>query len=345
MQIQPQHWQKRWGTSMTGKRKLQTESIRQPHGQAVHWCFDQKTQHITKPAHDILPPNHRIHKYDKTHSAKCPLYDHLDEDRGHFLRCPDAVWRRWRVELLNAIHMKCHNLRMHPIPTEILLERISEWLSGGTLSPSRYDLRYHQLIQEQNDISWRHIFNDRLTPLKWSELQADHLFVINNTEKHLSGRLWTSAIIKEVWSHWQLVLWTQHNNTIHGLDETSRNAAHRCRAKIMLHEMYSRKDLMKPSDRDKISMISSTTLQKPPTKLWNGSVCTITPPHQSQYPRNWQTKNMRSRFHSGLLPSSSTVLTRSTCKCIISLTHFCGPGAWIELFSLWWTLRPFSSNY
>ena len=102
---------------------------------------------------------------------------------------------------LKAIRVKCDNLRTRPILTEIFLEAISEWLNDGTLSPCRYDLRYYQLFQEQNGIGWRRIFNGRLA-LKWSELQADHLFAINNTEeKDLSGTLWTSAIIKEVWSH------------------------------------------------------------------------------------------------------------------------------------------------
>ena len=47
-------------------------------------------------------------------------------------------------------------------------------------------------------------------------------------------------------------IWIQRNETIHGHDEKSRNQAHRGRAIIMLHEIYSRKDFMKPSDRDKI---------------------------------------------------------------------------------------------
>ena len=72
---------------------------------------------------------------------------------------------------------------------------MAEW--RDSFSPYRYDMRYHQLIQEQNDIGWRHIFNGRLA-LKWSELQADHLFAINNTEKHLSGTLWTSAIMESL---------------------------------------------------------------------------------------------------------------------------------------------------
>lgn len=53
-------------------------------GQAIHRNFDQKT-HNTKLVHDILPTNHRVHRYDKTRSAKCPLCKHLDEDRDHIL--------------------------------------------------------------------------------------------------------------------------------------------------------------------------------------------------------------------------------------------------------------------
>jgi hypothetical protein len=109
----------------------------------------------------------------------------------------------------SSIRVKCDNLRTCPILTIILLDGISKWLKGGTLSQYRCELRYHQLIQEQNDIGWRHIVNGRL-PLQWSELQGrDYLFEINNKQKkHLSGRtLRTSAIIQEVWRHWQVV-WT-----------------------------------------------------------------------------------------------------------------------------------------
>ena len=60
------------------------------------------------------------------------------------------------------------------ILTEILWEGISERLNGGTLSQYRYELKYHQLIQEQNDIGWRHIFNGRLA-LQWSELRTRRL--------------------------------------------------------------------------------------------------------------------------------------------------------------------------
>ena len=52
-------------------------------------------------------------------------------------------------------------------------------------SPHRYDLRYHKLIQEQNDIGWRHMFNGRLE-IKWSELYRR-----KNT-------LWSMAVIQEV---------------------------------------------------------------------------------------------------------------------------------------------------
>ena len=180
MQIQPQHCWNIRGTSMTGQRKPQTESTGwTAHGQAIHRNFDQKT-HNTKLVHNILPTNHRVHRYDKTRSAKCPLCKHPDEDRDHIVRCPHATHRRWRADLLNALHMKCVNLRMRPILTVILLDGISEWLKGRTLSQYRYELRYHQLIQEQNDIGWRHIFNGRLS-LQWSELQGDYLFEINNS--------------------------------------------------------------------------------------------------------------------------------------------------------------------
>jgi hypothetical protein len=80
---------------------------------------------------------------------------------------------------------------------------------------------------------------------QWSELQGDYLFEINNKEESLSGKLWTSAIIQEVWHHWQVV-WTLRNHTIHRHDERSRIAALHLKTEIMLHEIYSRKNFMEP---------------------------------------------------------------------------------------------------
>jgi adenylate kinase family enzyme len=81
------------------------------HGQAIHRSFDQKTQNTKKLVHDILSTNHRVHRYDKTRSAKCPLCEYPDEDRDHILRCPEATRRRWRAEqLLKAIRVRCDNL-------------------------------------------------------------------------------------------------------------------------------------------------------------------------------------------------------------------------------------------
>ena len=168
-------------------------------GQAIHPCFDQKT-HNTKLVHDILPTNHRVHRYNKTWYAKCPLCEHPDEDQDHILRCPNAVCR------------KCDNLRMHPILTKILLQGISECLNGET---------------------------------------RDYLLEMNNTEKHLSGMLWTSAIIQEVWRHWQFI-WTQRNHTINGYDKMRRSAVLHHRAENILHEIYSRIDFMKPRNHNKI---------------------------------------------------------------------------------------------
>ena len=66
--------------------------------------------------------------------------------------------------------------------------------------------------------------------------------------------------MQEVWSQRQLVQ-TQRNETIHGHDETSRNEARRGRAKIMLHEVYSRKDIMKPSHRVTTIELVVTTVE------------------------------------------------------------------------------------
>ena len=42
--------------------------------------------------------------------------------------------------------------------------------------------------------------NGRLA-LKWSERQAENQFMLKNTEKNLSGTLWTYTILQEVVGH------------------------------------------------------------------------------------------------------------------------------------------------
>ena len=148
--------------------------------------------------------------------------------------------------------------------------------------------------------------------------------------------LWTSAIIQEVWHHWQVV-WTQRNHMIHGHDETSQSAALRRRAEIMLHEIYSRKDIMKPSNRDKILFedIEHHLAQKyqPNHEL---DQCAQTS-HQPQYQRNRQISNMRSMFHADLFPCSAALTRSASRKCNISLTHFCGPATELLDFSFLWS--------
>ena len=170
------------------------------------------------------------------------------------------------------------------------------------------------------------------------ELQADHLFAINNTEKHLSGTLWSSAIIKEVWSHWQLV-WDQRNNAIHGHDETSSGAARRCGAEIMLHEIYSRKGLMKPSDRNKILFDDiEHNITKTTNQIMNWWISVHKPLVCHSIKETDRLAIRGSKLHSDLLPYS-TDLTRSACGYILSLTHFGGSGARLEIFSLGWQPR------
>ena len=140
-----------------------------------------------------------------------------------------------------------------------------------------------------------------------------------------------SAIIQEVWYDWQVV-WTQGNHMIHGHDETSQSTALRHRAEIMLHKIYSRKDFMNPSDRDKILFEDiEHHLAQSTNQIMNWISVHKPLISRSQYQRNRQISNMRSTFRADLFPCSAALTRLASHKCNISLTHFCGPGAWVEL--------------
>ena len=79
------------------------------------------------------------------------------------------------------------------------------------------------------------MLNGRLTP-KWSELHAEHLFTINNTEKHLPGTSVVSMHMQSIATR----LDPAQQGYVDGHDENRRNEARRVRAEIMLREIYPR---------------------------------------------------------------------------------------------------------
>ena len=88
---------------------------------------------------------------------------------------------------------------------------------------------------------------------------------------------------------------------------------------------------MKPSDRNKIVFDDiEHHLAKTTNQIMNWISV-----HKPLISHSIKETDRLSKFNSDLLPCS-TVLTRSACKYIISLPHFCGPGARVELSSLKW---------
>ncbi len=58
--------------------------------------------------------------------------------------------------------------------TTVLTDGIQAWLTNTTLQPQNYPHTFRQLLQEQNGIGWRQVFNGRLSN-EWQRLQNEHL--------------------------------------------------------------------------------------------------------------------------------------------------------------------------
>ena len=134
---------------MTGQKTLQTKSIGQPMDKLSNGA---SIRELTSPNSCMIFSRPTIVYTCMTRHAppnvRCAMIW-----MKNAITCPDTTRRRWRLELLSTIRGKCDKLRTRPILTKILLERISSWLYGRTVSPYRYELRYHQLsLQKQNDI-------------------------------------------------------------------------------------------------------------------------------------------------------------------------------------------------
>ena len=160
--------------------------------------------HTVKLIHDILPTNDRVSKYHAYRTAKCPCCPCTAETRDHILCCPHDSRIQWRKQCIKALRKVCDHSDTRPYLTEILLDGLSAWFNGTTLDSELYPTQYHRLLQQQNDLGWRQLFNGRLSQ-EWATLQDNYLHQHKLVSKRRSGHLWTTTIIKCLWEQWDKV--------------------------------------------------------------------------------------------------------------------------------------------
>ena len=203
--------------------------------------------HIVKLCHDILPTGKMVNRYDKLTPHECIHCQSPYEDRDHILRCEHSTRKAWRDKFITDLTARCESLKTRPILQDILIHGLKRWFRFETDLPvTGYPLITHDLINAQNAIGWRQIFNGRMCT-EWADLQGKWLRQISNDDKKLSGQLWTSAITGRTWTSWQ-TLWELRNGDVHGRDENTRQIATMLKVKRELTEIYKLKGKVMPVD-------------------------------------------------------------------------------------------------
>jgi hypothetical protein len=131
---------------------------------------------------------------------------------------------------------------------DILLNGIDAWLHEVPFAPDNYPRTFHRLIEEQNALGWRQIFQGRLTS-EWSRLQDQHLLQIQSNTNSKTGILWTTNIITTVWKEF-FKMWTTRNTAIHGNDSASRQTSRRRHAAVAIRHLHTKRKDVLATDRD-----------------------------------------------------------------------------------------------
>ena len=126
------------------------------------------------------------------------------------------------------------------------------WFSNSEreviLQPHLFSPRLQRLIQQQNQIGWRQLFNGRFW-LEWSKVQNEaYSRRPRNADDQpkRTGDKWQVQLIVHVWNQWEQV-WNDRNSALHGTTVTEKNEAIRQDVRRQLDAIYQNRSMMEPS--------------------------------------------------------------------------------------------------
>ena len=219
-------------TTKTVDWNLHKRSLSKQIGKKIHYC---------KLVHDILPTNSFLSKYEPTKLSNCARCQYEHEDRDHIIKCPSSDI--WFKNLILQLQMKMKMLQTEPALQSLFLQGLKAWRNINTLPVSHLPRELREVLQEQDNIGWRQIFNGRISS-KWARIQEQF-----ETTHNLPNQRWGSKIMEVIWQQWD-VLWKERNDIQHGTDPASRRLIRTQQALTELRHIYNRKHLYVPSDRN-----------------------------------------------------------------------------------------------
>jgi hypothetical protein len=116
------------------------------------------------------------------------------------------------------------------------------------LQPHMFAPRLHGIIQQQNAIGWRQVFNGRFGG-EWSKVQQDAYDRRprsgNETIKR-TGAKWQVQLIVHIWNQWESA-WADRNKALHGNTASEKSEAIRQEVRRQLDGIYRNRQLLEPS--------------------------------------------------------------------------------------------------
>jgi hypothetical protein len=144
------------------------------HGKALSHLYRQHAQ-LTKMCHKVLPTATMTSGYKSKASSICPTYKAEDKDQDHVMRCADTTKAKWRRHLIGSVQKRCAEMKTLERLTTILTDGSKPWFNNKLPQPADHPTLFHQLIHQQNNIGWRHLFHGRFAS-KWQQLKNQHLW-------------------------------------------------------------------------------------------------------------------------------------------------------------------------
>jgi hypothetical protein len=223
--------------------------------QSIDWAaytqavgrFSTRRIQITKLCNDILPTARWANRYDTLTTSHC-FHCGEPEDRDHMLLCTHGTRVKWRNDLLVHLRKSHDSTESDPQLLDILIDGLYGWFTNHPIDVALYPHPYQRLIQEQNDIGWRHLFNGHLTS-QWRILQDRYLRRQKIHTVTYTGSGWSLRTLTILWNDF-FVLWQARNEAIHGHDLASQQLARRRKLGFEMEFLHAQRDQVLACDSD-----------------------------------------------------------------------------------------------
>jgi hypothetical protein len=145
---------------------------------------------------------------------------------------------------MTALRNRMEFLETESELTETLSTAIAEWLSSGDVRVTKYPHKYHNAINTQHSIGWRHFFTGKISQ-EWSKLHKDSSKTIdeNKREIYIQG----ASIVELTLKHF-IELWELRNEEVHRKTEQQQEKIRKQKLCTELRRLNIMSNTSQPSD-------------------------------------------------------------------------------------------------